>query len=44
MYGDVPTINVLSKIIKNINFFPMNFSIFAFEKILYSLHGQVFVL
>ena len=37
--------NVLSKNIKNIKFFPMKFSIFAFEKKnLCILHGHVFVM
>ena len=42
----VPTINVLSKCIKNIDFFfPIfNVSIFTAEKILCVLNGQVFVM
>ena len=37
-------IYVLNKNKKNIKFFPMKFSIFVFEKILHTLHGQVFVM
>ena len=39
----VPTIYVLSKNKKNINFFLMKFSIFTGEKNLCILHGEVFV-
>ena len=36
---------VLNKYVKNINIFPIKFSTFASEKkILYILHGQVFVM
>ena len=40
----VPTINALSKHIKNINIFPMKFSIFTAETNLCILHGQVFLI
>ena len=40
----VPTINVLSKNIKNIELFPMKFSFFTAEKKICILHGQVFVM
>ena len=39
-----PTIYVLSKNKKNIEFFMMKFSIFTGEKNLCILHGQVFVM
>ena len=42
--GYVPTIYVLSTDKKNIIFFPMEFSIFAFEKNLCVLHGHIFIM
>ena len=41
MYPVLPIINVVSKIIKNIEIFPIKFSA---EKILCILHRQVFVM
>ena len=43
-FHSVPTINVLSKNIKNIKHFSIKFSIFTTEKNLCTLHGQVFVM
>ena len=42
--GGFKMYHVFNKIIKNIKFIPMKFSIFAFVKIIYILHGQVLVL
>ena len=39
--SNVPTINVLSKTVQNIRFFPIKFSLCTAEKTM--LHGKVFV-